>query len=312
MVATLDTGDHLHYLDWRPALRERDTRPPLVLVHGLAQTAWAWAPVARRLAPLTGVLAVDLRGHGLSDSPRAGYELESLAFDVLTVVTGAGWGEDAAGAPVVVAGHGLGAMVGATMSGVRPGTVGGLALIDAGWEEMAQASGMDAAEYQRTIGDPPEVLASMAAYLADRQDFDPPSWDADQERAARAAVDEKHAGHVVPLTRQHALRGAVDAMWAYDPVVAATAPVPLLIAVADSGAADDETTRERQIALDDMQRVRAAAALPPANVASFVGAGHNLMRYRPAELAAALVELLDQAAASTRAATTDRAPGGPR
>lgn len=312
MVATLDTGAHLHYLDWRPVARERGSRPPLVMIHGLAQTAWAWAPVARRLAPLTHVLAVDLRGHGLSDSLRAGYELESLAFDVLTVVTGAGWGEDAAGEPVVVAGHGLGAMIGATMSALRPASVKGLALIDAGWEEMAQASGMDAAEYQRTIGDPPEVLASMAAYLADRQDFDPPSWDADGERAARAAVDERHAGHVVPVTRQHAMRGAIDAMWAYDPVVAATTPVPVLVAVADSGAADDEATRERLIALDDMQRVRAAAALPPADVARFVGAGHNLMRYRPAELSAALVELLDRAATGNRAATSDRAPGGPR
>ncbi|MEJ7754731.1 MAG: alpha/beta fold hydrolase, partial [Candidatus Limnocylindrales bacterium] len=96
------------------------TLPLLVLLHGLSQTCWSWAPVARRLAPHTRVLAPDLRGHGLSDPTRAGYDLDSLATDMLTVVSGAGWGEAVGGAPVVVAGHGFGAMIAATMSAQAP------------------------------------------------------------------------------------------------------------------------------------------------------------------------------------------------
>ena len=155
---------------------------------------------------------------------------------------------------------------------------------------------MTAADYQRSIGDPPEVMASMAAYLADRREFDPLTWDGDQERAARAAVDEKHAGHVASVVRAHALRGSVEALFSYRPRVALTkVTAPVLIAVAESGAADDETVRERRLVLDDVVRARAAAGVTPPHIRVFKGAGHNLMRYRAAELSAALLELLESA-----------------
>lgn len=295
-IVTADTGDRLHYLDWGSAADGRSPLPALLLIHGLGATAWAWAPVARRLRALTRVLALDLRGHGLSDSPRAGYDLESLAFDALTVLVANGYGTDADGPPAVVAGHGLGAMVASTMAALQPDSIGAAALVDAGWEDLGESAGMDAAEYQRSIGDPPEVLASLDAYLADRRDFDPDTWDADQERAARAGVHEKHAGHVVSVVRPHALRGSVEAMFEYRPREAlAELDGPLLIAVAQSGAADDELVRERLLALDDVNRARATAGRRPPDVRHFPGAGHNLMRYRPAELAAALRELLEEA-----------------
>lgn len=240
---------------------------------------------------------MDLRGHGLSDSPRPGYELESLAFDALTVLVANGFGQDAGGRPAVLAGHGLGAMVAATMAGIQPSSIAGLALVEGGWEDLAEATGQTPADFQRSIGDPPEVLASMDAYLTDRREFDPATWDADQERAARAAVDEKHAGHVAAVVRPHALRGSVEAMFEYRPLEAVGAEdCPLLIAVAESGAVDDETVRERRIALDDLVRARTVRGLSPPRISRFTGAGHNLMRYRPAELSGELLELLKSAA----------------
>ncbi|MEP7378557.1 MAG: alpha/beta hydrolase [Chloroflexota bacterium] len=296
LVVTMDTGDRLHYLDWGGPTTDRSPLPPLLLIHGLQATAWSWASLARRLRGSTRVLAVDLRGHGLSESPRTGYDLESLAYDALTVLSANGYGADVDGPPAVVAGHGLGAAVAVTMANLRPRSVAGLTLIEGGFEDLAEVTGMTAADYQRSIGDPPEVLASMAAYLADRREFDPPTWDADQERAARAAVDEKHAGHVTSVVRAHALRGSVEALFSYRPRVA-LAPVaaPVLIAIAESGAADDETLRERRLALDDVVRARAAAGMAAPTIRIFKGAGHNLMRYRPDELGAALLELLAQA-----------------
>jgi pimeloyl-ACP methyl ester carboxylesterase len=299
-VVTTDTGVGIHYLDWgvdEGAHAADSPLLPFLLLHGLQATAWTWAPVARRLSERTRVLAMDLRGHGLSDSPRTGYDLESLAFDALTVLAGAGYGQEAGGQPAVVAGHGLGAMVAATIAALQPQSVAALALVDAGWEELSEATGMTAAEFERTVGDPPEVLASMSAYLADRREFDPQTWDADQERAARAAVDEKYAGHVAPVTRTHALRGSIEAMFEYEPMdTLATLPRPLMIAIAETGAADDETARERRIALEDLTRARASAGTSAPDLRLFTGAGHNLMRYRPAELSAALLELLESAA----------------
>lgn len=298
LLVTLDTGERVHYLDWggpEPAAGADLVLPPLLLIHGLAQTAWAWAAVARRLRGLTRVLAVDLRGHGLSDSPRSGYDLESQAFDALTVLVANGWGRDADGPPAVLAGHGLGALVAATMADLQPDSVCALALVDAGWEDVAEATGQTPAEFEQTLGDPPEVLSSMAAFLADRRQFDPASWDADQERSARATVDEKYAGHVAPVARTHTLRGGVGAMFEYDPDVLARLPQPMIIAVAQSGAADDEAIRERLLALDELVARRREAGTPT-RVERHQGVGHNLMRYRPHQLSLALAELLTEAA----------------
>jgi hypothetical protein len=69
----------------------------------------------------------------------------------------------------------------------------------------------------------------------------------------------------------------------------------LLVAVAESGSADDESARERRLALDEVLGRRARAGAAPAIVERFVGAGHNLMRYRPVELSRALARLLEDA-----------------
>lgn len=298
LVVTTDTGDRIHYLDWGGAA---DALPPLLMIHGLGATAWSWAPVARRLRETTSVLAMDLRGHGLSDSPRSGYDLESLAFDALTVLAANGFGIEVDGRPAAVAGHGLGAMVGAAMGFLQPDSIAAVALVDAGWEDLGEATGMTAADFERSATDPPEVMASMEAYLADRRDFDPLTWDADQERAARAAVDEKHAGHVGPATRPHALRGSIGAMFDYRPIETLVGlTMPIQIGVAESGSADDDSARERRIALEDVVRARAARGLSAPDIRHFPGAGHNLMRYRAPELSAVLSELLAAAQAHQR------------
>jgi pimeloyl-ACP methyl ester carboxylesterase len=297
LVVTTNDGARIHYLDWRAA-RGGDVSAAgavFVLLHGLGLTSWSWAPVARRLAAAADVVTIDLRGHGLSDSPRDGYDLESLAYDALTVMSANGWGTDVDGPPAVVCGHGLGAMVAVAMAVTRPSSVAAVGLIDAGWEDLGEATGLSAPEFERTLGDPPEVLSSMDAFLRDRREYDPDSWDTDQERAARSTVDEKHAGHVAPVVRSHVQRAVVDAMFSYRPDVAAMLTQPLLLAVAESGTADDEDTRERMAALADFAQTRRDRGLPEAMVRRFPGSGHNLMRYRPDELTVALVDLAEAA-----------------
>ena len=290
VMVTMDTGVRVHVLDWAADSPEA---PAVVLVHGLLATAWIWSPVVRRVAGRARVLAPDLRGHGLSESPREGYDLDSLAFDVLTVLTAHGLGPDVGGPPVVLVGHGFGAQVAAWAAHLRPAAVSGSILVDGGWEELESALRMGPAEFQRGLDEPPEVLASMDAFLADRRDWDPGSWDADQERAARAAVDEKYAGRVVPVVRRHALAGCVAAMFDYDPVVAlGDLARPLTFLVAEPGGADDDDVRERRLALDELLAVRRAAGMPPDGVVPFAGSAHNLMRYRPDEVSASIIGVL--------------------
>jgi pimeloyl-ACP methyl ester carboxylesterase len=293
VTVTLDTGDRVHLLDWGDPGSDL---PPLLLVHGLTQTGWAWTPVARRLRGLTRVLAVDVRGHGLSESPRAGYDLDSFAYDLLTVLVAHGIGPDASGPPAVIAGHGFGAQLAAWTAGLQPAAVAGLALVDGGWETLEESLGMGDAEFLRGLAEPPELLASMETYLAERVDWDPASWDADQERAERARVDEKYTGRVTSVVRRHALAGAVAAMFAYRPTpMLVELRAPLLVLLAEAAGADDPEVRERRLALDDLLRARAAAGRSPARIVRFGGVAHNLMRYRPAEVSAELLGLLTAA-----------------
>jgi pimeloyl-ACP methyl ester carboxylesterase len=282
-VVTVEPNDRIHFLDWGgPAGEDTAGGPGILLIHGLSSTAWSWVSVARRLCAARRTVALDLRGHGLSDAPTAGYDPETLAADALAVADGSGLLE---AGPLVLAGHGFGAIVAAWTAASLGSQSAGLVLVDGGWEDLAASTGLAPDEFLRDLDEPPEVLRSMTAYLADRAAFDPATWDADQERAARAAVVELPAGRVVSSSRPHAIAGSVAAMFAYRPeetLGAVTAPITALVA------ADDED-RTRRSSLVAVQRTLAAAGRPPIRVAAFPNDGHNLPRHRPAEVTAAIL-----------------------
>jgi pimeloyl-ACP methyl ester carboxylesterase len=294
-VVLAESGDRIHFLDWGRAGSPGEAATPGVLaIHGLSQTGWIWAPIARRLGGPVGsrhVITMDLRGHGLSDAPTddGAYDLAVLASDVEAVAEGSGLlaAGRAGGAGVVLAGHGFGAIVAATATVELGDRCAGLVLVDGGWESLEASTGIDVDEFLRGLDEPPEVMRSLPAFLADRSRFDPASWDADQDRAARATVVETHAGRVVPATRPHALEACVRAMFGYDPVATLTAvPAPITALIA----ADDEDG-SRATALAVVSAAREAAGRRPIDHVSFGHDGHNLMRYRPREVASAIVAL---------------------
>lgn len=275
-VVTVEPNDRIHFLDWG------GPGSGVLLVHGLSSTAWSWVSVARRLRAVRRTVAMDLRGHGLSDAPTAGYDPETLAEDAVAVADGSGL---LAAGPIVLAGHGFGAIVAAWTAARLGPECAGLVLVDGGWEDLAASTGLAPDEFLRDLDEPPEVLRSMTAYLADRQAFEPATWDADQERAARAAVVELPAGRVVSSSRPHAIAGSVAAMFAYRPgetLATVSAPITALVA------ADDEDGT-RTSSLQAVQRTLAAAGRPPIRAARFPNDGHNLLRHRPAEVTAAIL-----------------------
>jgi pimeloyl-ACP methyl ester carboxylesterase len=68
------------------ALAGPQDAPPILLVHGWPQSWWAWRHVIPTLAERFRVIAPDLRGHGWSEAPAAGYEKEQLASDMLALL----------------------------------------------------------------------------------------------------------------------------------------------------------------------------------------------------------------------------------
>ena len=77
---------------------------PVVLVHGITESASSFDPITRRLAPSNEVITLDLRGHGESGHADT-YDLDAMAGDVAAVIAAAG-----AARPHLV-GHSLGGAV---------------------------------------------------------------------------------------------------------------------------------------------------------------------------------------------------------
>jgi pimeloyl-ACP methyl ester carboxylesterase len=291
-LVEVDRAVRIDFLDWTPDPAAGAAVPPsrspgVLLVHGLAQTAWTWAPVARRLRAVARAAAMDLRGHGLSDAPTTGYDPDQLADDAIAAAEGSGVlapPDAASEGPFVVAGLGYGAIVAAWTANALGERCAGLVLVDGGWEDLAAATGATPDEWLAAIEEPPGVLASMAAWLADREAFDPATWDEDEERAARSQVVETTAGRVKVAVHPHALRASVEAMWAYDPAAVLRAVEADVVALV---ARDDDGTR--LAALRDVARARAAGGRRPIRAGVFGERGHNLARHEPAAVAAAVL-----------------------
>ena len=287
-VVAADDGSRLHFLDWGGPSGEMAGEaaagtPGVLLLPGLLQPASSWSPVARRLASATRVVVADLRGQGLSDAPMTGYDPATLASDAVAVAEGSGL---LGGGSIVIAGHGFGAIVAVATATALGNRCAGLVLVDGGWERLEVTTDVDVDEFLRGLDEPPEVLRTLDAYLADRRGFDPATWDADQERAARDAVVETAAGHVVRAVRPHVVDAIVRSMFSWDPAAgleAVDAPVTALVALG-AGDPDARLAELRRTAL-----ARAAAGRSPMRITGFPGVAHNLMRYRPADVAAAIL-----------------------
>jgi pimeloyl-ACP methyl ester carboxylesterase len=272
-VVLVEPGDRVHFQDWGGT-----GVPGVVLIHGLAATSWTWAPVARRIVGARRTVAFDLRGHGLSDAPTepGAYELDALGADAIAVAEGSDLLVERTD-QIVLVGHGFGAIVAAVAAARLGSRCDRLVLVDGGLDDVAATAGMDADEFLRGLDEPPEVMGSMAAYLADRRGWDPPSWDADQERAARAAVVETPAGRLVGATRPHALEATVRSMFGYQPERILPQVEAPIVAI-------------RRVTPGDDSVAHAGSAAPAGVAVVDVGApGHNLLRYRPDEVTRAIL-----------------------
>jgi pimeloyl-ACP methyl ester carboxylesterase len=93
------------------------------------------------------------------------------------------------------------------------------------------------------------------------------------------------------------LAGCVEAMFEHDPLAVLPAVRAPIVALVASGDAVGEGSSTRRAALEAVDRAVRRAGLPAVTVIELPDAGHNLMRYRPDAVAAAI----EAASASARA-----------
>jgi acylglycerol lipase len=124
-------GLELFHRWWRG--ERADTDPPtavVVLVHGAGEHSGRYEHVAERLVgDGYAVHALDHRGHGRSQGPRALIDrVDHAVTDLNALVSAAVQHESAASIPVVMVGHSMGAMIALRYAGHHQHRLDGLAL----------------------------------------------------------------------------------------------------------------------------------------------------------------------------------------
>ena len=124
-------GLQLYRRWWRD--ERADTDPPaavVVLVHGAGEHSGRYEYVAERLVgDGYAVHALDHRGHGRSQGPRALIDrVDHAVTDLNALVSAAVQHESAASIPVVMVGHSMGAMIALRYAGYHQHRLDGLAL----------------------------------------------------------------------------------------------------------------------------------------------------------------------------------------
>lgn len=129
-----DGALRVHYRDWGGSGTE------IVLLHGLSSSCRIWDLTAPLLARHFRVVAVDQRGHGLTDRPDSEYTFSEVCADLEALQAALGFER-----PVLV-GHSWGAGVALQVASDRPGGLRGLVLVDGGMTEISAALSWDEAQ----------------------------------------------------------------------------------------------------------------------------------------------------------------------
>ncbi len=277
-----------HFIDVNPRLHVREwagdvNRVPFLLVHGLASNARLWDGVGARLAASGHrAVAVDLRGHGLSDKPDEGYDFATIAGDLVRLM-------DAMGVErPIFAGQSWGGNVALAFGVHRPALARGLCFVDGGFLDIQSRPGMT---WERTQVDlrPPPLAGTPLELMRQRiQEFHP-DWSDEGIEGVLANFEVLPDETVRPwLTIERHLQ-ILHALWSQRPAeLYPRVKMPVLICPARD-AKNPEWTASKQAQVD-----AATAGLPHSKVHWFEESDHDIHVQRPVALAELmLAELRD-------------------
>lgn len=105
-------------------LREAGAGPLMLFFHGITANSGTLAPLALRFADRFNTIAVDQRGHGLSDKPESAYKDGDFAEDIAALISKLDRG------PAILVGHSLGSRNSVTAAARYPELVRSVVAID--------------------------------------------------------------------------------------------------------------------------------------------------------------------------------------
>jgi pimeloyl-ACP methyl ester carboxylesterase len=262
-------GVRLHWV----ALGQASAKPPVVLLHGLNNSCRSWSQVAALLGADRRVLLLDLPGHGRSERPNVGYELDWYARIV------ARWLETVTVEEADIVGHSFGGGVAQMLLLACPQRVRRLVLVAAGGLGKSVAWWLRLASLPHVVERLGQPFMALGTRLA--------------LRAARDGVSSQDIAELSRLNSQvgsarafaRSVRDVID--WRgqrrnFLHRVNEVEKVPSILVL--WGDAD---------ALIPIEQGRAFALLTGAQFMSFEGAGHYLHNERPADFVRAVRAYLD-------------------
>lgn len=131
----------------------------ILCIHGITANCRCWDVIADALSPSHGVLAMDLRGRGLSGAPSTGYSMEHHSRDILAVLDDLGLEQ------VVLMGHSLGAFISLVFGAKYPERVDRIILVDGGGKLSEDQLVKVFAGIKPSLDRLGKVLPSFEAYL---------------------------------------------------------------------------------------------------------------------------------------------------
>jgi pimeloyl-ACP methyl ester carboxylesterase len=266
---------------------------PIVLAHGLASNSRIWDDVAPRLAERHHVVALDQRGHGLSDRPAestGGFTFDKVVGDLLGLMDVLRLNR-----PVLV-GHSWGGNVVLQCAATYPDRVGGLVLVDGGFIELAAQPGRDWERVRVDMAPPdlthltfPELLERVKSGDTSRY-FGPAV-----EATLRTSFQDGPDGKIQPSLRREDHLEILRAMWEQrPPALFPKITVPTLIVPSRR---PNPTGRMAEMAPIREKLVAAAAeTIPNARLLWLEDTVHDSPLQRPAELAEAIESVASAAA----------------
>jgi len=268
-----ETGVRLRTLRW--GIPTQSAQVPLVLIHGLASNALLWQGAAHEFMTMGhAVVAIDLRGHGLSEKPDDGYDMQSVTNDVVGVLRAlADQGYDR---PVVV-GQSWGGNIVVELAHTHPELVRGVVAVDGGFLEL-QTHFPQWEECSIALR-PPNLLGTPAARMRGYMQSAHPDWPQSGIDGSMANFEHLADGTIRPwLTLDRHLM-ILRGLWEHKPThIYDDISVPVMFVPAEGpGGVFSETKRH---AIEHaLQRV------PKVRVEWFSPADHDLHAQHPVRFA---------------------------
>ena len=245
-----------------------------VLVHGLASNGRTWTAVAEQLNNAGHrVVAVDLRGHGLSDKLDDGYDFGTISHDLLALL------DTLALEQPLLAGQSWGGNVMLAFAALYPGRAAGFAFVDGGTLDLQSRTRGTWEEVAEDLR-PPALAGKQLTWMRERMQQAHPDWSQAGIEHTLANFELLPDGAIRPWLTLDRHMMILRALWEQRPSeLFSSVREPVLICMAGGGSAE-------WVALKRSQVAKAAQRIPKNQVVWFEDADHDIHVHRPQQLAA--------------------------